>query len=372
MPTPVRRKSPSVVQRLVDAPYAYPFQQAMRLLERAAVLQRDTSTSSAGKNPVARFSPPATECIRLSGNSSLAFPAAEVVHIKRQKASNHKAWQWHMLVNVMSLTGAMGVLPYHYTELLLKRSKQRDEAMARFFDLFAHRSISLFFQAGCKYRLPLQHERARLHEHDASWRDAHAQALLSLIGLGTGGLNGRLHTRDASLIYYGGLFTQSVRSAVGLQRVLRSHFKVPVAIEQFIGQWQPLVDDVRTRLRSPLNPKGRNACLGRSALLGRNGWFAQGKIRVILGPLDEQRLSDFAPGTSALQALHELTRFYVGLDHDYEFRLRVREQDFPNKPVLDRKKPLILGWNTRLACSPGQRRTGPGMLEIAVSSRDVI
>lgn len=367
MPTQSRRKSISVIQKLLDAPYAYQFQQAVRLLERAAVFENENAPTQIAANPIGRFTPPANESVRLGGGTSLAFPSSEVAAIELQE-QRYPRKQWRLLVNVMSLTGSMGVLPYHYTELLLKRLKQKDEAMEKFFDLFSHRTISLFFQASSKYRLPLQYERHRLHNRGEFRRDVHTQALLSLIGMGTDGLGGRLTTKDEALIQYGGLLSQTVRTSTGLKQLLRSHFKVPVEIEQFVGQWQPLVDDVRTSLPDPRAPKGRNACLGRSAMLGKSGWFAQGRIRIILGPLNEAQLRHFSPGTSALKALHELTQFYVGLENDYEFVIRVRERDFPERSVFNKHNPPIMGWNARLASSPSRFRTKRETLDISVSS----
>ena len=124
--------------------------------------------------------------------------------------------------------------------------------------------------------------------------------------MGTSGLTNRLYTSDESLIYFSGLFSQKIRTATSLKQLLQSHFNIAVEIDQFVGQWHELIDDVRARLPDRNNPKGRNVCLGLTAMLGKKGWFAQGKIRIILGPLSKTQLKNFAPGTQALKALNEL------------------------------------------------------------------
>ncbi|VAW68068.1 Uncharacterized protein ImpH/VasB [hydrothermal vent metagenome] len=345
------RKNTSITRKLTEAPYEFQFLQATRLLERSTLFEKENVDSSISCNPVARFTPPSSESVRFTTNQSLAFPSSEIESVQRID-KNNGATQWNMVVNLMSLTGSMGVLPFHYTELILKRQKLKDETVEHFFDLFNHRVLSLFFQASIKYNLPLQYERNRLHNSLKNKKEPQTRALLSLIGMGTEGLSNRLYTKDESLIYYSGLFSQKIRTSTGLKQILHSHFKIPVKIDQFIGQWQELIDDVRSKLPDLNNPQGRNVCLGRSTMLGKRGWFAQGKIHIILGPLDKKQLKQFSPGTYALKALNELVRMYVGMENDYEFLIRVKKSDIPDKIHLNKKQPPVVGWNTWLSSNP--------------------
>jgi type VI secretion system protein ImpH len=104
-------------------------------------------------------------------------------------------------------------------------------------------------------------------------------------------------------------------------------------------------------------------------MLGKSGWFAQGKIRVILGPLNKQQLQQFSPGTSSLKALHELTRLYVGLENDYEFHIRVRACDFPDRLELNKSNALIIGWNTKLPSNSTNAAGNTETIDISVSSK---
>lgn len=350
------RKNTSITRKLIETPYDYQFLQAVRLLERSALFEKETAQSNIACNPVAKFAPPLSETVRFKTNQSLAFPSSEINNIRRVE-KNSSTTQWQMAVNLMGLTGSMGVLPFHYTELILKRQKLKDETMRRFFDLFNHRTLSLFFEASVKYNLPLQYERNRLYSTRSNHHEPQTRTLLSLIGLGTTGLSNRLYTKDESLVYYSGLFNQKIRTSTGLKQILRSHFNIPVKINQFIGQWQELIDDVRTRLPDVNHPTGRNICLGRSAMLGKKGWLAQGKIRIILGPLNKQQLSEFSPGTHTLKALNELVRMYVDMETDYEFIIRIKKSDIPEKVQLGKVTPTIIGWNTWLS-KKSIRQTG--------------
>ena len=369
MSTPSRRKNSAVVEQLLRSPHAYSFYQAVRLLERAALWESRTLTPGTrvlgARNSIANFVPPATETIRLQTQTSFKFPEAEVHAIVRNSGAGPS---WRMQTNFMGLTGSIGVMPYHYTELILQRLKQKDESLVRFLDLFNHRIISLFYQAGTKYHLPIEYERKKMGNGTKKTRDTHTQALLSLIGLGTQGLTGRLQIKDESLLFYSGLLTQQVRTASGLKQVLQDYFDIPVNIQEFVGQWQELIPDIRTRLASRMMPKGQNARLGQSAMVGHKGWFAQGKIRISLGPLNREQFYRFAPGTKALRALNDMVRMYVGVERDYDFIIEVKRKDIPKKITLSRNPSPIIGWNTWLSTSDKPVQDNNETLKITVSA----
>lgn len=222
MSTTGRRKNTSVISRLTETPHDFPFLQAVRLLERSAAFVKNDEKSnkkekhhfSFNKQPVGIFVPPNTETIRFSANHALNFSSSEI-HTIAKSAIDNKKNKWDLSVNFMGLTGAQGVLPYHYTEMILKRHKLKDESLSHFFNLFNHRIISLFYQASNKYKLPIEYERKKLNPPKTKKRDDHSQVLLSLIGLGTNNLNNRLYIRDESLFYYSGLLSQQVKPHPG-------------------------------------------------------------------------------------------------------------------------------------------------------------
>lgn len=371
MSTQSWRKDSSVVEQLLSAPHAYSFFQAVRLIERS-VYQESTNLALGGRlqntrNSIASFAPPATEVLRLHSHQSFKFPEAEIQSLERGTGSNSTV-QWSMFVNFMGLTGCMGVMPYHYTELILQRLKLKDETLVHFLDLFNHRTLSLFYQASTKYHLPIEYERKKLNPGIKKQRDMQTQTLLSLIGLGTRGLQERLQIKDESLLFYSGLFTQQVRTSNGLKQILQDYFDIPVHIQEFVGQWQELIPDIRTRLGSKRMPKGQNARLGQSVMLGHKGWFAQGKIRISLGPLNREQFYKFAPGTKALKALNDMVRLYVGIERDYEFIIEVKRRDIPPKITLKKGASPIMGWNTWLSNSEKPAQVNEEILKITVSA----
>ena len=105
-------------------------------------------------------------------------------------------------------------------------------------------------------------------------------------------------------------------------------------------------------------------------MLGAKGWIAQGKIRILLGPLNKDQFYRFAPGTKALTAMNDMVQLYLGLEHDYEFVIEVKRADLPNKITLNQKAPPILSWNTWLSTSEQKNAVNANeTLKITVSAK---
>jgi type VI secretion system protein ImpH len=153
--------------------------------------------------------------------------------------------------------------------------------------------------------------------------------------------------RDRSLLFYTGLLAERPRSAVGLAALLEDYFgDVPVRIDQFVGQWLRLDRESLTRLL----PLGGNSRLGTDAVLGSRVWHTQSKFRAHLGPMSYRRLCTFLPGGAASREALDLTRFYVGLEFDFEFRLVLRADDVPTTQLGSTgPEATRLGWSSWLA-----------------------
>jgi type VI secretion system protein ImpH len=350
MSTASWRKSPSVIEQLTKNPAGYQFLQAVRLLQQAdhARLQSTGSKTTPQKaQEIAQYAPSSKEFIRFRTNQQLAFAPSEVTAISGHSATDQESAlkQWQMTVAFMGLTGTTGVLPYHYTETVLLQLKNKNPSLLEFLELFNHRTVSLFYRASTKYRLPIQYEKGKLGVLKNN-KDDFTQSLLSISGLGTSHLTSQLLTNDEALLRYSGLLSQSVRTSSGLRRMLGEHFGYPVSIDEFQGQWQELLPDLRSRLTSKQYPKGCNACLGKDAKLGSKGWFMQGKVIINIGPLDTTQFNTLAPGSKKLAALKQLVRFYIGIEQDFEINITLRRSDLTRKLVCDKQNRPVLGWNS--------------------------
>jgi type VI secretion system protein ImpH len=209
-----------------------------------------------------------------------------------------------MMVSFFGLTGVQGVLPLHYTEHIIARAGARDFAMAEFFDLFNHRLISLFYRAWEKHSFPAcyQLEAARKQPSRIT------EYLLTLVGLGTGGLQRQHLFPDQAALRYAGLLAQMPRSAVALTRVLSDFFNVEVEVVQFVGYWHAVEEDDRCNLDGR---ELRNQ-LGMGAMAGDAVWDPQAGIRVRLGPLPLVTFLAFLPNGSAAPVLQNWIRMFAG------------------------------------------------------------
>ena len=330
MATESRRADPSLEHVLFEEGYRVDFFQAVRVLERLY----------SARLPVGRSSIPTKEAVRFRSLLSLSFPASSIYDVAQPDNGDRPP---EMIVTFMGLFGLAGVLPRHYTELLLERVRQKDFALRDFLDLFNHRMISLFYRAWEKYRFPVAYERSR--SSTGAGYDPFSFSLFNLIGMGTDGLRGKLKAGDEPLLYYSGLIAQQPRSASALAAVLGDYFNVPVIIKQFVGAWLRVDDQSRTRLaRGDFNNR-----LGTTTMLGSRCWDQQAGFTLVVGPLKFNQFRQFLPSENGFSSLVELTRFFVGLTLDFDVQLVLQAAEVPGcRLSRPGSGALRLGWSSWL------------------------
>ncbi len=355
----------SVEARLFAEPFAFDFFQAVRILERI----------DAQRQPLGRHHAPATEAVRVRSHLSLSFPPSQVYELERPTSELPLPL---MTVSFMGLYGPSGVLPRHYTELLMRVAREAKgperHSFRDWLDLFNHRLISLFYRAWEKYRFYIPYER---REYDRADPDAFTRALLSLIGLGTGGMRNRLRVStqllsdddlprervlgridDLALLHYGGFLSQRRPTAINLEALLRDYFQLPVRILQFQGQWLQLDKANQSRM----GDRGANNEMGVNLIAGERVWDVQGKVRIRLGPLTYDQFCEFLPDRGPtpkqklLFVLVHLVRLYVGSEYDLDVQLALLADEVPwcQLPMVG-EGGARLGWDTWLRSGPFER-----------------
>lgn len=321
-------------KKLFDEPYAFEFFQAVRLLEKL-----HPTASSVGGSAL-----PKDEVVRFRSRIGLDFPSSEIQEIREVGGEIPEEKRLEMLVNFMGVVGVSGVLPTHYTELVLDRVRHRDTAMWEFFDIFTHRAVSMFYQAWAKYRFPVGYENGR---------SDFTSYLFDIAGLGTKGLRGRLAVNDEALLPYVGLIAQRPHSANSVENILSDHFQTTAKIEQFSGQWLSLSADDVSKLGTA------NSTLGRSAIIGSRIWDQQSKLRVRIGPLTFKRFQAFLPSGTANAEMRGIVKFMLGLEFDFDVQLVLSAKEVPATILTTRavRKPM-LGWTTFLKTKPFENDDG--------------
>lgn len=350
MATQGGRADPPVERRLFDEGYRFDFFQAVRVLERVYPHRR----------PVGGDASPQAEIAHFRTHISLDFPPSAIHKVKAPEASGAPA---EVSVTFMGLAGRLGVLPRHYTELILARSRQRDETLRAFLDLFNHRLIAFLYRAWEKHHFPVPYERAA--RSPGSRRDLFSQGLLALVGIGTKGLLERLDVHDRALMFYAGFLSRRCRSASALEGLLRDYFQVPASVIQLTGKWLPIPEGNRTRLGRASNQ------LGGDAIAGSRVWDPHAKFTVKIGPVGFESFCQFLPPGDAFRPLCQLTGLFAGEEFDFDVQLVLRAADVPQCRLGGSGGAASrLGWSTWLKVRPFHRDADDAVFTQRIPGRE--
>lgn len=354
-----RHAAVDLISGLKKEPWRFEFFQLVRLLELSACSGRERSPL-----PVGHFHPPGREALRFAALPQLHFSAAPVARVAEDGPaageSGVDAARTRLDVSFWGLSGANGVLPYHYSEQILRQLRLKDAALRDFLDIFNHRSLSLFYRAWHRYRPPLQFETGRRQGERLS-RDRFGVVMHGLTGLSPSGAAG-FDRRDGIFLNVAGLLARRICSPGALQQAILQLFALPVKVHSFTGNWQRLPEDFRSRLGPP-GGLGRQNQLAGGAMLGRRAWATQNKFTVEVEDIDYSRFMDIVAGRRTRKGLYELIRMMAGPALEFDLSLKVQSEDLPPARLGGSEAPTLLGWNSRLQ----HRRAATGPIRVLVS-----
>ena len=356
----------SAIGCLFREPGGYDFFQAVSLLEQM----------QSKHFPVGRAALPTQEGLRFRTALGSAFPTSAVTEVLPPAIDSPQA---EITVALFGLTGPSGILPRHYTELVYTLDREakgpQRNALRDWFDLFNHRLISLYYRSWEKYRFGRSIARC---EHERLQPDTFTTSVFSLAGLGFPSMRNQLQVtatrgdlfspreeklaevKDLALLRYSGLLAQRPRTASNLTQLLRDYFSLPVAVDQFQGQWLSLDEPQQTSLSLS---QGNNA-LGISAIAGEKVWDIQSKLRVRVGPLKQEQFLELLPEESPTPQqktfflLCQLIRLYIGPELEFDVQLELAADEVPPCSLNDNPNHgPRLGWNTWLLIDPATQST---------------
>lgn len=330
MATASRQPARALAARLFAQPYAFDFEQAVRLLERL----------NPGAVPLGTGTDPRREAVRLHGPLAPLFPPSAISHLKSEDDDGSP----RMHVHLFGLGGPDGPLPYAYQEWLQQRQRQKDGAPAAFFNVFQHRQLSQLYRCLGKYRLA--------PGYTAPASGPAVPLLRALVGLLPTPLRERQTIPDVILLSQAALLANRRRSASGFICLLHDVFGIRAHIEPFQGRWQTLPVASLTCIGhvghdSHARRSGRNAVLGRSAVAGRHAWNQHAAIRLYIEPLPLARYRRFLPDGDQHARLRALAMFYFGPELEIELKLQLSDDARPPS-TLSREQPPRLGWTSWL------------------------
>jgi type VI secretion system protein ImpH len=366
------REDAALAERVFSEARRFGFFQAVRLLERVFE-ERARDDPRRRRSGVGVDESPAVEAVRFRAATTLMFPPRPVAGVSRRPAKEDDApgvdRQPEMTVAFMGLTGPSGVMPFHYTELVLRRVRAKDRALRDFLDVFNHRSVSLFYRCWEKYRFPIGFER----QAPLGREDHFTWCLAALTGRGTEGLKSRVAVHDDLFRAHGGHFARRVPPAVSLEAMLRDYFELPFEVVQFHGDWIQLDLAERSRFATPGRQRGDFMRLGRDLIVGSRVIEAATRFRVRVGPVSYAEFRELMPTGGLLRPICDLVRSYVGREFAFDVQPVLRARQAPPLTLGGfGPDPPRLGWNTWLRHEPVDREFSGVSFSVEGSGRRVV
>lgn len=326
--------------------------QIIRALERERALHR-----SGRFRAFEESGDPRLESLKFRTHAGSAYPHHAVQSIG--PAGDGRAWE--VVVNAIGLFGFSGVLPLHYTELVQAQSRQDRGALRDFFDLLNHRITTQYFMAWQKYRLDVQLERSELRRRHSSvpigLADAHrvVDGLIGVSGDRARSNNGALQASVRSLVT--ALATRR-RTPEQLASALTAHFGLPTRIRQFVREIEPIDTASLTTLPGRGTRPPYNNRLGATTVLAHRAAHYQGKVQVIIGPVDYDAYAAMLPVDTGQpphpawnwSRLTRTIRFMIPFEMTFDVLVELRAEEFPGCRLELGQRPYrpILGYNTLL------------------------
>jgi type VI secretion system protein ImpH len=270
----------TLLKQLEQEPYTFDFFQAVRRLDCAHPDKPQTGES------VRLIDDP----IRFGQKPSLIFAPATLESFATTGSKTPR-----LIQRFFGLFGPQGPLPLHITEYVRERIRNHDDhTLRRFFDIFHHRMTAMFYRAWARVRPTVS--------FDQPSSDRFSDYVGTLFGLGMESLEGRDAFPDLPKRHFAGLMSNQTHHAEGLLAILSGYFRLPVQLEEFVGQWIELPANCRCLMGQS------SSGLGVNTTVGSHVWDCQQKFRVIFGPL---RLEDYyrmLPGGSSKSSSVEITQ----------------------------------------------------------------
>ncbi len=341
MATTHGREDPSVIELLRRSPQEFDFFQAVLVLELFAQTRARPGKAAPLLGETTDL---AEEPVAFVGAPELGGPPADAVAFADREGARPE-----LAVAVLGLVGFVGVLPQHYSELVLMRLRDNDEAARAFLDALTHRTVSLFVRAWKKYRLAAQ---VLVAGGDAAATKAGTGItgfIDAVLGFGTKGHRDRLSVPHDVLRFYAGALAGNPASPAMLEAMLSDYFGESIRVDTFVARWETLAPSEQTKLV----PTGY-CRLGEEALLGARILRPDGAFRIRIGPLSYARFRAFLPDGRWLRELIHLVRLFVGEALHFDTQPTLEKGEVPElqlRGVADDRSPR-LGWNTWVISAP--------------------
>ncbi|WP_108650362.1 type VI secretion system baseplate subunit TssG [Dongshaea marina] len=310
-----RLTQPGVIEELKTRPELFSYVQALRLLR----------WQGEGSDYLKRR-------VRSRAQLSLGFPATDVVGLTEQGK------QTTLTTTFLGLYGPASPLPTFYTEELLDEANEDGCATRDFYDVLSQPFFEQYFRAWEKYRLLPQLVGAR--------NPKLLERLFALVGIQSDTLAGS-EAEAFELLPYMGLLSQGMRSAQGLEALMRHLIGADskVWLEQWVERWVEIPGEQRCGLGEA------NSELGGECYLGSQIRDCSSACRIHVEVNDRALFESLLPGAPLYQKILKFLRHYMLDMLDMELRIWPGA-NVVGEPVLNSRQGALLGMNAWLGGVP--------------------
>lgn len=329
-----RDKRNDIGLKLQEEPYKFGFFHALRSIECAYP----------DKPLIGHAKRPSDDPVRFGQEVTLAFEPSTISRYIPSKNGHPPRLNEYFL----GLFGPNGPMPLHITEYAKSRMHNyHDQTMSRFADIFHHRMISFFYRARANTE--------PTYNFDRPSNNKFSTYTGSLLGIGRSTLLERDALPDLAKLHYAGHLAHHAKNADGLKSIIADFFKLPVNLQQFVGEWLDIEHSDLSRLgRSPAT-----SSLGMSAVLGSRVWGCQNKFRLVFGPLTYQQYESLLPSGERLDKLIAIVHNYLGHELQWDVNLILKSEEIKGVRLGDSSR---LGWSSWLGLRTSLKDANPLVL----------
>jgi type VI secretion system protein ImpH len=269
----------------------------------------------------------ADEFVTIGQNPYFEFPDSNI-----EEATVDETGHVRLKARFLGMFGPQGALPLTTTEEAYGWLRERDDAFARFVDIFQRRFLALFFRAWSDAHPASQNDRPD--------EDRFRVYIGAMIGIGASAFRDADSIPDFAKLPYAGLLAPRVKSASRLRSFLSSFLRTRVEIEEFVGAWLAFDASERTSVGA------RNSRLGIDCIAGASMYTVDDKFRVRIYVRDIEHFKRFLPGSQFALEIADAIFLYVGNEYDWDMELAIPAGEIT--PVR-LGESVQLGWTSWMA-----------------------
>lgn len=307
------RNPKHIVESNFNVPnYKLDFYQAVRKLESDNLNYPSVGNSACPEEDIVRF----------AQRVSVSFATSNVSEIERDLC-------YRMTVNFFGLLGTNGPMPLHITEKILAMTRNKDDSLKSFLDIFNNRITALFYKAW-----KLSRPAVLYGQKDESF----SRYISSIAGIGSNSLADRDSISDNYKRYYAVSLSNPVKNSQGLKSFVSQYFGFNVILKEFTGQWLNIADGEKCFLGD-----ASDSCkLGCASIIGRRVWNCQSSFELAIGPVDFNSYNLFLPGGKYYVNALDLIKNYCRNEYVVNLRIILKRNEV---------KGAVLGHSHRLGYS---------------------